>query len=181
MSPEGQSRWWSAFTKQQRLVRLPTKRSSTKPSQANNGVLKCSLEVIVAITTFRSQTRQKIALSPQIVLSITSLFLCLCLRLHGTLFPHFSVRSPSSHFLKFQSSNSHLQGFSLSIPRSSPSSVPPAIVLFFSLTSPSKKLGFLPNHLHALQLFEKLPLKNLVLDWLLGKDFVLENIIMSLM
>ena len=68
-------------------------------SQANNGVLKCSLEVILAITTFRFQTRQKIALSAQIVLSITSVFLCLCLRLRGTLFPHFSVRSPSSHFL----------------------------------------------------------------------------------
>ncbi|KAK9985187.1 hypothetical protein SO802_034712 [Lithocarpus litseifolius] len=62
-------------------------------SQANNGVLKCSLEVIVAITTFRSQTQQKIALSralsAQIVLSIISLFLCF--RLCETLFPHFSV------------------------------------------------------------------------------------------
>uniref|UniRef100_A0A7N2MKU3 Uncharacterized protein n=1 Tax=Quercus lobata TaxID=97700 RepID=A0A7N2MKU3_QUELO len=96
VSPEGQSRRSSAFTKQQRLVRFPTKRRELKEaqrSQANNGVLKCSLEVIVAITTFRSQTRQKIALSralsAQILLSITSLFLCL--RLRGTLFPHFSV------------------------------------------------------------------------------------------
>ena len=34
---------------------------------------------------------------------------------------------PSAH-LKFLSSNSHLQGFSLSIPRPSPSPIPPAIV-----------------------------------------------------
>ena len=59
------------------------------------------------------------------------------------LFSHQSLEVSSlwiffSHGPNFQSSNFHLYGFSFSIPRSSPSPVPPAIVLFFSLTSPSE-------------------------------------------
>lgn len=67
--------------------------------EANNGVINGRLEVIVAITATRSQSRQKIArartFSAQIVLSVAGLCLCLCPR--QTLFPHFSVRSPNSH------------------------------------------------------------------------------------
>ena len=54
---------------------------------------------------------------------------------HG---PNFHLWLNQGAHLKFQSSNFHLYGFSFSIPRSSPSLVPPALVLFFSLTSPSE-------------------------------------------